>query len=176
MKSRREALVLLGILTCASLFVKVAPAQEATQPDLDGTWFLNIAKSKISKHGPSHGDSLRIESSAEYVIISESIGGRDITRTYNTDGKVSPVARVSGGAIMAKAYWKKSALVIETFGVQSAPSPLTTVPNPRMREDPALDYATNEHTVQRFTLSADGTTLTRDFGKGNDVFVYSEEQ
>jgi hypothetical protein len=176
MRSRSAAFLLLVTLASAVVFVAAAPTQDATQPDLDGTWFLNAAKSKIAKHGAPHGETLRIESSAEYVIISEAINGTEITRTYNTDGKISPVARVSGGAVMAKAYWKKSALVIETFGVQSSPSPLPPTANPRMQENPAPDYATNEHTVQRLTVSADGKTLTRDFGKGNDVFVYNEEQ
>jgi hypothetical protein len=176
MKSPRVAFALLMALTWGIAFVAVAPAQDSAQPDLDGYWTLNAAKSRIGKHSPPHSDSLRIESTAEYVIISEKIGGSDVTRTYNTDGKVSPVARVSGGAVMAKAYWKKSALVIETFGVQSAPSALPSTPNPRAPENPAPDYAMNEHTVQRLTISADGKTLTRDFGKGNDLFVYDEEQ
>lgn len=151
-------------------------AQEPTQPSFDGYWTLNAAKSKIAKHGHPHSDTLRIESTAEFIIFSESIGGTDVTRTYNTDGKVSPVARVDGGAIMAKAYWKKGALVIETFGVETAPSPLGNRPNPRAPENPEPDYTTSEHTVQRVSLSADGKTLTRDFGKGNDVFVYDPAQ
>jgi hypothetical protein len=179
--SRSLATVCAGVLALfaaplAPAQLPNASAQQTTQPDLDGNWNLNTAKSRIAKHGPSHGDTLRIESSAEYLIISENIGGGEVTRTYNTNGKVTPVARVSGGAVMAKAYWKKSVLVIETFGVQSQPSPLATAPNPRAPGNPAPDFATNEHTVQRLTISSDGKTLTRDFGKGDDLLVYDEEQ
>ena len=166
----------ISVIFLAAALAGPVTAQDASQPDLDGTWFLNAAKSKIAKHGPAYGETLRIESTGEFILISESIGGSEITRTYDTNGKVSPVARVRGGSVMARAYWKKSALVIETFGVQTAPSELPSAPNPRAPENAAPDAATNEHTVQRLSISADGTTLTRDFGKGNDVLVYSEEQ
>jgi hypothetical protein len=176
MKSRGAAFVLLVSFACAALCVAATRAQDSPPPKLDGFWTLNAAKSRIAKHGPPHSDTLRIESTAEFIIFYESIGGADVIRTYNSDGKITPVARVEGGAIMAKAYWKKGALWIETFGVESAPSALGNEPNPRAPENPAPDFASSEHSVQRLTLSADGKTLTRDFGKGNDQFVYDQDQ
>ena len=125
MKSRGAAFVLLVSFACAALCVAATRAQDSPPPKLDGYWTLNAAKSRIAKHGPPHSDTLRIESTAEFIIFYESIGGADVIRTYNSDGKISPVARVERRRrVMAKAYWKKGALWIETFGVESAPSAL----------------------------------------------------
>lgn len=167
-----RVLVILGaaILLAASAF-----AQESTPPDLTGTWTLNLTKSKAAKGQTLHAARVEIESGGSDVSITETIDGKDTTNAYFTDGKATPIARVRGGQIMAKAYWKKSKLVIETFGVQSAPNPSAAPAIPRTVEAPSADSATYTNSVERWSVSPDGSTLTREFENPKQTFVYDKQ-
>jgi hypothetical protein len=159
-RTRCVAAVLFTLPLCA-----MAIAQDAGPPDLSGTWTLDLTKSKTAKHSIQRGQTLGVEYTPDYT-----------TTTYDIGGKVTPIAHVRGGQVLGKAYWKKSALIIETFGTPSGPGSNPATSSPRMPESSGPDPATGGHTIQRLSLSTDGKTLTREFGNGKEAFVYEQEE
>jgi hypothetical protein len=112
---------LLAITSMVVLLAASALAQESKTPDLTGTWTLNLAKSKVRKGATPGPQTVEISCRPTDVVITETVGDKETTFIYSTDGKAEPIAEVRGGKIIAKAYWKQSTLVIETFGVQTSP-------------------------------------------------------
>jgi hypothetical protein len=161
---------MLAFIGLAVLLAASTPAQDSDAPNLSGTWTLNVAKSKARKGTTLRSQTVDVSCSATHVVITETFDDKERTLVYLTDGRAAPIAQVRGGKIIAKAYWKKSTLVIETFGVRTSPD--SRPPGSRAQEPLAPDPETEMHTIQRWTLSADGKVLTRDFDDAKQVFVY----
>jgi hypothetical protein len=131
-------------------------AQNPTTPDLSGTWVLNLAKSKLTKDAKVHSETLAIVSSGLNVVMRFNTDGKESAHSYVTDGKERVVAEVQGGQNLEKAYWKKSALVVETFARLKMPNTPTVNGNELWR------------LKDRWTLSAEGRVLT-DEAEGFDA-------
>ena len=96
------------------------------------------------------------------IVIDETIGDQFTSRMYFPDGKAVQTKQVPGGKVMERAYWTKSSLVIEVFGAQT---PGNVGPS----------AATMLDETQRWTLSSDGKTLTREFSHGKAVYIYDKQ-
>lgn len=74
--------------------------------------------------------------------------GKESIHSHVTDGKEHVVAEVQGGQNMEKAYWNKSALIVETFARLKMPN------------SPTVDGSELWRLKDRWTVSADGRVLT----------------
>jgi hypothetical protein len=175
MKRPVSASGLLATIAFVALLSAAAVAQSEATPDLSGEWTLNPAKSKIAKHSTPRDPVIGIVCRPDYIMLIEKVDGKNTTTTIDIGGKITPIAHVRGGEIVGKAYWKKSTLVIEIFGTQSGAGSNPATSSPRMPESSGPDPTTSEHTIQRLSLSADGKTLTREFGNGKEVLVYYQD-
>jgi len=155
---------LLLSIALGAAFSSPAFAQTAAQPDLSGTWKLNLAKSKLDKHNTVASETITITSKDATIEFHYTTDGKEHAHAYIADGKERRLAEVQGGYVVQKASWKKSALVIEQSG----------------RADPSLGFGGTELwlTGERWALSGDGHTLTLD-SKGFDsqrrTFVYDKQ-
>lgn len=139
-------------------------AQNATSPDLTGTWKLNLAKSKLDKHNAIRSETLTISSTNATIQFHYTTDGRESMRTYIADGKERAAAEVKGVQSVATATWRKSVLVIEEVGRSKMPGYTP-------------DESEKFHVTDRWTLSSNGNTLTRDSNspEKHQVFVYDKE-
>jgi len=155
--------LLLSIALGAAL-AGTAPAQTATTPDFSGTWKLNLAKSKLDKHNTIASETITITSKDATIEFHYTTDGKERTETYTADGKERATAEVKGGENVAKATWKKSALVIEEIGRLKMPGS-------------SANGVETFRTTDRWTLAAEGHTLKQD-SEGFDthqVFVYDKQ-
>jgi len=153
--------LLLSIALGAAL-ASTAFAQTAVQPDLSGTWKLNLAKSKLDKHNTVASETITITSKDATIEFHYTTDGKDHTEIYIADGRERSAGNVKGVEIRATAGWKKSVLTIDRGPVMMGHTP----------EEAAVSRVTD-----RWTLSADGRTLTLD-SSGVDkhhVFVYDKQ-
>jgi hypothetical protein len=154
--------LLLSIALGAAL-ASTAFAQTAVQPDLSGTWKLNLAKSKLDKHNTIASETITITSKDATIEFHDTTDGKEHAHAYISDGKERQLADVKVGYVVEKAKWKKSVLVIETSGRASA----------------SIGVGGSQLwvTTERWTLSADGRTLKQD-SEGFDTrqtFVYDKQ-
>jgi hypothetical protein len=144
-----------------------ALAQDSATPDISGTWILNLAKSKLGKGADVRSETVVITLSASNVAMHYTVNGKESNRAYSyvTDGKEHPFTEVQGGEDVVKAYWKKSALVIETIGRLKMPN------------SPDFDGSEGFHLKDRWTLSGDGRVLMEesDGGDHKTVSVYDKQ-
>ena len=135
---RRTRLAFLAALALASAF---AEAQQ-THPNLTGTWALDIPASDFAKEPPPQKRVVVIEHADPKLTMTGAEEGRGgpvkATAQYLTDGTPS-LNDVFGNQMTTVARWEAAELVMTTTG----------------------KFADNEITlVDRYTLSADGRTLT----------------
>jgi hypothetical protein len=136
--------------------------------DLSGIWQLNLAKSHPPKLGKNEiklkPATLTIQCTATTIQMRYQTGGRVITQTYIPDGKEKIVSQGHGGETAVKAYWKKGVLIIETSG----------------RAYILGDLAHQSHAtelmeeVQRWSLSADGKTLSHEESNPKSLSVFEK--
>jgi hypothetical protein len=152
--------------------VVAALAQNGQAPDLSGNWKLNLSKSKPNKESKDFWETILIVSSGSNMEMQiTTTRGSKSSYSYVLDGNMHVAAQMQVKDFgefeaLAKAYWKKGSLIVETSARPKNPSsssiPLTLfVPYPRK---------------SRYTLSTDGLTLTRDTDDPNAVFVYEKQQ
>jgi hypothetical protein len=155
---------LLPIALAVTLAVSVY-AQTAPTPDISGTWVLNLAKSKLGKRATIRSETVVITCSGSNVQIHTTFDGHDETHMYIADGKERPFAVFQGGQDIVKAYWKKSALVVEMIGRVKSP-------------DPSFGSTMDAFDAKdRWTLSPDSRVLTRESEAfdGKTVSVYDKQ-
>jgi hypothetical protein len=89
-------------------------------------------------------------------------GGRVVTQTYIPDGKEKIVSQGHGGETTVKTRWKKRVLIIETSG------------RAYLLGDLAHQSQSTElvNSIQRWSLSADGNTLTHEEENPKTVSVF----
>jgi hypothetical protein len=155
----------MRICTLLSLFVVglavPALAQKPAPPDLSGTWVFNPAKSTLPKGATPNPETLVITCAEERIEIAASAAGKQILTTWTTNGK--EYTRNPGGniEIYASARWKKGVLFTES-GVRAV------IGGGMDRPDFAKDS-------ERWSLSTDGRTLTREFEGAKQTFVYDKQ-
>jgi hypothetical protein len=84
-------------------------------------------------------------------------GGRVTTQTYTPDGKEVIVSQGHGGETTVKARWKKGVLIIETSG------------RAYLLNDRPTELMSG---TERWSLSADGKTLTHEEDNPKSVSVF----
>jgi hypothetical protein len=163
-----RAAVLRAVLSIA-VTVTLVPslnAQSAGPPDLSGTWSLNISKSKAPKKVTLDPETLTIQRAGDSIAITIS-GDKNGPEMYVIDGKEHIKELGRGAQNYTKAQWKNGVLLTESGG---------RVVGFGMGEFPVI---TNK---DRWSLSADGLTLTREDSSGDAsgtiskvVFVYDKK-
>jgi hypothetical protein len=139
-------------------------AQNAARPILTGTWKLNLAKSKLDKHHTIRSETLTISSADTTIQFHYTTDGRESVRTYIADGKERAAAEVKDGQRFATATWRNSVLVIEE---------IERLKRPGYTPDESERF----HVTDRWTLTGNGNSLTRDSNspEKHQVFVYDKE-
>ncbi len=150
---------MLATLAVAALAL-TATAQ--TNPDLTGTWKLNVAKSDFGPLPPPDSETHTVTQTAagikDAVVADTQQGKQDYTITYNFDGSET-VNTPAGLEIKSKAKWDGPAL---------------TVTSKLKFQDQDVDVK------DVWTLSADGKTLTKDthfssaMGEADQKIIYDK--
>src|ERR1700761_6410560 len=157
----------VGLAVALSAFAQTASAP----PDFSGRWALNFAKSKLGILNMLRSQTIIITGSRKLVLFRETSTYFTVTsesqttftttnesqtaETYIPDGQehiYNPDARLQ---YFTKAEWKNSALFTE-WGLHDSAAP-------------GADRWNNHK--ERWTLSGDGNTLTRDTG---ERYVYDK--
>lgn len=125
--------------------------QSSTSPDLSGKWQLNLQKSKLPKSTKTAPETLKIKQEGASIEFEYDSDGRKNVETYVADKKDKVLREVpaAGSRIIAKAYWKGSALITESridFKMSSPVGPYEMM-----------------KTKDTWTLSADNSVLTDKF-------------
>ena len=102
-------------LCVLTAFSTVDAGAQTTQPNLSGTWKMNVEKSKFERGGPSdisitfdHKDG----SLSESLTLTNDSGPRTVDLKYTTDGKATSQV-VMGGQAQTFAKWDGKTLTIE---------------------------------------------------------------
>ena len=107
---------LLLTLALAAALVSTAFAQTTAQPDLSGTWKLNLAKSKLPKKVRIKPQTIRITTEDDAIQFHFSGDPKNRVYTFVPDGKVRTVYLVEGKrrlgwgedpVELVKARWEK---------------------------------------------------------------------
>jgi len=156
------------LLTIALAFALAAPAlaQKTAALDLSGTWILNPAKSKIDKHGTAGPETIVINCSDSGIQMEITWTGGKESHTWIPDGKDHVRNQVrdqtAAGLLIEKAHWTKGVLVTELISRVSMPGA-------------SVDGYEPIHATERWTLSADGSTLTRNTDDPRQTLVYDKQ-
>jgi len=156
----------------ATFAIPAFAQQSAAPPDLSGHWVLNATKSKLRAGPWPRAQNMEITVSGNTMTVQEAFNGQDATFAFLTDGKAKPVARVPHGMIIGKSHWHENTLITEIWGDEASytfAQPLPLGPPYTQTLDSAL---TTLHETHRWTLSADGKTLTREIDGGKEICVY----
>ncbi|ASJ73253.1 DUF6152 family protein [Granulosicoccus antarcticus] len=105
----------------------------------------------------------RIEQTGDDIKLT--YGFMDIARTIHLDLDEHPEGIVPSIAGHSIGKWKDGVLIVDTVGF--AEGYLHVPPN----EDGVARNSTELHIVERFTLSEDGTTLTRDYVADDSLYL-----
>jgi hypothetical protein len=138
-----------------------ALAQKTAPPDLSGTWVFNPAESTLPKSAAPDPETLVITCAGERIEIAASAAGKQRLTTWTTNGKEYTRNPSDNTEIYASARWKKGVLFIES-GVRALIGGGTD----------RFDLAKER---ERWSLSADGRTLTREFEGAKQSFVYNKQ-
>jgi hypothetical protein len=150
------------ILLAAAVFAVVSLgvlAQDATTPDLAGTWVLNPTKSKVPKKVALDPETLVIKCPGNSIEIATSSGRKQSLEMFVVDGKEHSKDTGSGGQIYSKAQWKKGVLFTETGGRVTG------------NGIGAIDILTFK---ERWSVSPDGLVLTRHIEDPKKTLVYDK--
>ncbi len=111
-----------------------------SKPNVSGSWKMNAAKSKFERGGPKN-ISIKFEQQeatlGETLMLSNERGDQTHNLNYTLDGKQSAQS-LGGLEVKASAKWEGASLLIE------------------FKNDEGFSF------VRKFTLSADGKTMTMD--------------
>ena len=122
---------------------------------------MNPQKSKFAKRASTGPETLIIQCAGNSIHIAFASDAKEPTEMYVVDGKEHVVLHVpGGGAWVSKAKWKKSVLITEIVA--------------RVRGIDGGDDEIMDFTV-RWTISADGRLLTRNFEDPAQLLVYDKQ-
>jgi hypothetical protein len=149
---------MLAIAGLAILMAVPTRAQTPAQPDLSGTWMLNVAKTDLPKHSDFKSETIVVTSSGRGIRFVYTFDGRaGNTATYTIDGEKHDGQVISGRKLVSKASWKGSTLETEDLVV--------SLTNGRVLHDLTFDWK----------LSSDGRTLTREVHYPRLVTVFDKQ-
>ena len=153
------------LLVTVALFFAVilsASAQTTPAPDFSGTWVLNATKSTLAKDSTIKSQSIVIDNKKSEIVFKYKTDGKKSTETYTPDGKKRVTMNMSSGQLTSSASWQGSMLVIESILDIKIPNATVIVTGLK----PVID---------RWALSADGRTLTRDFNDHKEIYIYEKQ-
>jgi hypothetical protein len=139
-----------------------ALAQTAVTPDFSGTWVLNAAKSKLATDTTIKSETIVIVCKKSAVVFHYKTDGKKSTETYTPDGQKRVARDMASGQLISKASWQNSALVIESTLEIKIPNVVVNVSGLK----PVID---------RWTLAADGRTLTHEADDAKQISVYDKQ-
>jgi len=139
-----------------------ALAQTAVTPDFSGTWVLNVSKSTLAKDSAIKSETIVIAYKKSKIIFHYKTDGKKSTETYTPDGQKRVAKDLSSGQLISKASWQGSALVIESTLEIKIPNVVVNVSG----LEPVID---------RWTLAADGRTLTHESYDPKELYVYDKQ-
>jgi hypothetical protein len=154
-----------NLVTALLLFftpVATLLAQRPVTPDLSGTWKLNLEKSKLPKGSKIQSETLIIDCPGPAIQMHYTTDGKAWSQTYTADGKERKVGESPGGEIFAKARWKASILVVESYARLKLP------------EQSQLNGSEIFRYTDRWILSGDGRTLKVEADATKQVSVYDK--
>jgi hypothetical protein len=154
----RQILTIMLVLALLSS----ALAQTSAAPDLSGTWVLNITKSTLPKDSTIKAQSLAIENKKSAIVFHYSADDKKYEASYTPDGKKHASMKLSSGQMTSSASWHDSVLVIESTLDIKIPNATVVVAGLK----PIID---------KWTLSADGRTLTHDANDHKELYVYDRQ-
>jgi len=133
--SHRRTLVLTAVIAV----VAAGAARAQSVPNLSGTWVLDMSKSDFGP-APAMARTEVIDHQEPKLVIKRTLDGTQATLTYAVDGK--RYENSIGGTNAASTLAWDGPVLVMTTEVESPNGPATI--------------------VDRFSLSADGKTLTID--------------
>jgi len=177
----RLFLAFVALAAFAAIFHAPVSAQQSSEnPDITGTWKLDLAKSKPDKRFPITSQTLVISASGPSLKFDYTTDGKPLSFTYVIDGKehITPMPApppppdgaskqppnpmFKNAQNIEKAQWKKGALEITVMS-QMGP----------------LGYqVTSVFLSEHWTLSSDGKTLTEKTGSDFDsshLYVFEKQ-
>jgi hypothetical protein len=155
----RQLLITVTLVFAVTLS---ALAQTSATPDFSGTWALNIAKSTLPKDSTIKSQSIAIENKKSAIVFHYKADDKKFTETYTPDGKKRVSMKLSSGQMTSSASWHDSVLVIESMLDIKVPNATVVVTGLK----PIID---------KWTLSADGRTLTHDADDHKEVYIYDRQ-
>ena len=152
------------LITVALVLVAMfsAFAKPAAAPDFSGTWALNVAKSTLPKDSNAKSQTIVIDNKKSAIVFHYETDGKKWTESYTPDGKKRVSHNMPSGQLTSSARWNDSVLVIESTLDLKIPNATVVVTGLK----PVIDT---------WTLSADGRTLTHDFGDHKEIYVYEKQ-
>lgn len=115
MKSMSSARIVVLSLSVLTAFSSIDVRAQTKQPNLSGTWKMNVEKSKFERGGPSdisitfdHKDG----SLSESLTLTNDGGPRTMDLKYTTDGKATTQV-VMGAPSQTSAKWDGKTWTIE---------------------------------------------------------------
>lgn len=139
-----------------------ALAQTTAAPDFSGTWVLNAAKSTLPKDSTIKAQTIVIDNKKSAIVFHYKTDGKKLTQTYTPDGKKRVSLNMSSGQLTSSATWHDSVLVVESTLDIKVPNATVVVTGLK----PVID---------RWTLAADGRTLTHDADDHKETYVYEKQ-
>jgi len=155
----RQLLIRLPIVLAVTFS---ALAQTAVTPDFSGTWVLNVSKSTLAKDSTIKSETIVIAYKKSAIIFHYKTDGKKSTETYTPDGQKRVAKNMSSGQLISKASWQDSVLVIESTLEIKIPNVVVNVSGHK----PVID---------RWTLAADGRTLTHETYDPKELSVYDKQ-
>ena len=155
----RQLLIRLPIVLAVTFS---ALAQTAVTPDFSGTWVLNVSKSTLAKDSTIKSETIVIAYKKSAIIFHYKTDGKKSTETYTPDGQKRVAKNMSSGQLISKASWQDSVLVIESTLEIKIPNVVVNVSGLK----PVID---------RWTLAADGRTLTHETYDPKELSVYDKQ-
>jgi hypothetical protein len=151
----------LGAIFLLVLAMPVA-AQNTPTPDFTGTWVLNLAKSSLAKDSTLKSETIEIANKKSSIVFHYKTDGKKSVDTYTPDGQYRVVRDLGSGQLTSRASWQGSALIVESILQIKIPNVTVNVSGLK----PVVD---------KWTLSPDGRTLTRQADDEKEVFVYDKQ-
>lgn len=166
-------LLLALTLTVAATVAPAAAQIDSTHPDLTGVWNLDLGKSHIPQQPKRFAQTVTMSCSGLNIAMRTTTDGKELASTYIADGRKHVVDRGSGLRVETKAYWKKSVLVIEQHANFA-------IVHPGAGGGPFAVLSSNllpasTFTVDHWTLSTDGLTLTNKIESSSDAAGFLPE-
>jgi hypothetical protein len=153
-EARDLRLLLISIVLALPFCAQV---QDSKLSDFSGTWSRNSGKSKLPKSVSSMPESIVIVCSGQTIQFTFTLDGQVGIKKYVADGQEHTERVMFGSKFILKAFWSSPTLETED----------STVSGDDGRR--LVDHK------ERWQLSADGRTLTRESHDPTSVSVYDKQ-